>query len=107
MTLNLEADIGKQMRTLDPTQWTALQAEVCMTIANAKLYAFVAEAERLAEFVRLGLMSRAGPRIICKRRHSITRSALNTVPIEYRKSWRPRSSARLHDGNDRSSQCLA
>ena len=59
MTLNLESNIGEQVRALDPMAWTKLQAEVCMTIANAKFYAFVAEAERMAEFVRLGFLSRA------------------------------------------------
>jgi hypothetical protein len=52
MTLNLEAEI-------DPTKWTALQVEVCMNVANAKIYAFVAETERMAELVRLGLIPRA------------------------------------------------
>jgi hypothetical protein len=59
MTLNLESDIGEQVRALDPCEWTALQSEICMTVANAKFYAFVAEADRLAEFVRLGFMTRA------------------------------------------------
>jgi hypothetical protein len=59
MTLNLEADIVEQVLALDPTEWTTLQTSVCMTIANAKFYAFVAEAERMAEFVRLGLLTRA------------------------------------------------
>ena len=30
-----------------------------MNVANAKIYAFVAEAERMAEFVRLGLITRS------------------------------------------------
>lgn len=52
MTINLEAEI-------DPTKWTALQTEVCMNVANAKIYAFATEAERIAEIVRLGLITRA------------------------------------------------
>jgi hypothetical protein len=52
MTLNLESEI-------DPTKWTALQVEVCMNVANAKIYAFAAEADRMAELVRLGLITRA------------------------------------------------
>jgi hypothetical protein len=59
MMLNLEGDSAEQVQALDPTEWTALQSSVCMTIANAKFYAFIAEAERMAEFVRLGLLTRA------------------------------------------------
>jgi hypothetical protein len=51
VTLNLEAEI-------DPTKWTALQREICINVANAKYYAFVAEAERLAEFLHLGFVNR-------------------------------------------------
>ena len=47
--LNGETDIGA---------WTQMQAEVCMRIANAKYYQFIAEAEHLAEFVRLGFINR-------------------------------------------------
>ena len=50
--LNLEAEI-------DPTKWTALQTEICMNVALAKLCAFTTEAERAAEFVRLGFITRA------------------------------------------------
>jgi hypothetical protein len=39
--------------------WTGLQAEICMNVANAKFYAFVVEAERMAEFLRLGFVNRA------------------------------------------------
>jgi hypothetical protein len=53
--LNLEAD----WNAVDPTKWTALQAEVCMNVALAKRDAFIAEADRMAEFVRLGLITRA------------------------------------------------
>lgn len=59
MKLNLEADIAEQVAVLDEKTWTALQAQTCMNVANAKLYAFVVEAERLAELVRLGLITRA------------------------------------------------
>ncbi|MGX1321814.1 hypothetical protein AB7M17_005267 [Bradyrhizobium sp. USDA 377] len=59
MTLNLESDIREQMRMVDPAQWSTLQTEICAAIASAKFYAFVAEAERVAELVRFGLMSRA------------------------------------------------
>lgn len=56
MTLNLT----DEWLSLDPTKkWTALQTEVCMNVANAKLNAFVAEAYRLAEFTRLGFITRA------------------------------------------------
>ena len=58
MTLNLECDIAEQLRDLDPGKWSALQTEVCMNVANAKLFVFTAEAERLAEFVRVRLISR-------------------------------------------------
>jgi hypothetical protein len=56
MTLNLEAEI---VIPCDSTKWTALQTEICMSIANAKYHAFIAEAQRMAEFVRLGFITRA------------------------------------------------
>jgi hypothetical protein len=59
MTLNLEAGIAEQIAVLDEKTWTALQIQTCMNVANAKLYAFVVEADRLAELVRLGLITRA------------------------------------------------
>lgn len=59
MRLNLEADIAEQVAVLNEKNWTALQAQTCMNVANAKIYAFGVEAERLAEFVRLGLITRA------------------------------------------------
>jgi hypothetical protein len=59
MTLNLEADIKEQVGALNEYKWTALQTEVCMNVANAKYYAFIEEATRAAEFVRLGFVSRA------------------------------------------------
>jgi hypothetical protein len=52
MTLNLNAEI-------DPTKWTALLTEMCMNVALAKWDAFIAEAERAAEYVRLGFITRA------------------------------------------------
>jgi hypothetical protein len=52
MTLSLNADPCKI------TQWTALQTEICMNVANAKFFAFVDEAERVADFVRLGILDR-------------------------------------------------
>ena len=58
MNLNLEADLAQQVAGLDPKTWTALQAEFCVNVANAKHDAFAAEAERAAEFVRLGLITR-------------------------------------------------
>jgi hypothetical protein len=60
MTLNLEADIPEQMALLEEKNWTALQAEICMNVANAKYHAFIAEADRAAEYVRLGFLTRAG-----------------------------------------------
>jgi hypothetical protein len=59
MTLNLQADLREQWEALDPHKWTPLQTEVCMNVANAKLYAFEAEAERIAELIRLKLISKA------------------------------------------------
>ena len=47
-TFNLNAE------PCDIGAWTQLQTEVCMSIANAKHYQFIFEAERLADFVRLG-----------------------------------------------------
>lgn len=52
MTFNLDAEV-------DPINWTKLQTEICMGVANAKYHAFVAEADRAAEFVRLGFITRA------------------------------------------------
>jgi hypothetical protein len=52
--LNLEADWA----AVDPTKWTALQAEVCMNVALAKRDAFIAEAERMADYVRCGFITR-------------------------------------------------
>jgi hypothetical protein len=57
-TLNLETDIKEQAQALDERTWTKLQTEVCMNIANAKHAAFIWEAERLAELVRLGCATR-------------------------------------------------
>jgi hypothetical protein len=57
VTLNLEADLGEQIKALDETRWTKLQAEICMRVANAKRDAFIFEAERLAELVRLGFVT--------------------------------------------------
>jgi hypothetical protein len=54
MTLNLESEIS-----CDVSRWTQLQAEICINVANAKYYAFVGEADRAAEFVRLGFIKRA------------------------------------------------
>ena len=52
MTFNLNTEI-------DPTTWTALQTEICMTVALAKRDTFIEEAHRAAEFVRLGFITRA------------------------------------------------
>jgi hypothetical protein len=38
--------------------WTALQAEICMNVANAKYYAFADEAAKLAHWVRLGVVKK-------------------------------------------------
>jgi hypothetical protein len=56
MTLNLEAEIEIPC---DVTKWTKLQTEICMNVANAKFHAFIVEAERMAEFTRLGFITRA------------------------------------------------
>lgn len=58
MTLNLETDLLEQAALLDETLWSALQAEVCVSVATAKYHAFIAEASRIAEFARLGFVSR-------------------------------------------------
>lgn len=58
MTINLEADLEQQCAAMDQRKWTALQAEICMNVANAKYFAFVAECERMAEFMRLGFVNR-------------------------------------------------
>jgi len=55
MTLNLDTE----WLAIDPRAWTPLQTEICMNVANAKLYGFAAEAERIAGLVRLGLLTRA------------------------------------------------
>jgi len=53
--MNLNAD---NCLSHDPSRWSALQTEICMNIALAKRYAFIAEADRAAELVRLGFISR-------------------------------------------------
>jgi hypothetical protein len=53
-TFNLEQDPN-----IDPTTWTVLQTEICMNVATAKREAFIAEAVRMAEYVRLKIISRA------------------------------------------------
>jgi hypothetical protein len=58
MTLNLDQDLAEQVQCLDESKWSPLQAETCMAVANAKFYAFEAEAARLSEFVRCGFMTR-------------------------------------------------
>jgi hypothetical protein len=52
MTLNLDVEI-------DPTKWTALQTEICMNVALAKRDAFINEAQRMADYVRLGFKTRS------------------------------------------------
>jgi hypothetical protein len=47
------------MMVEDELNWTPLQADVCMTIALAKRDAFIDEAYRLAELVRLRVLPRA------------------------------------------------
>jgi hypothetical protein len=55
MTLNLDAE----WIAIDPTKWTKLQSEICMSVALAKRNAFISEAQRMGEFVRLGFITRA------------------------------------------------
>jgi len=38
--------------------WNPLQTEICMSVALAKRDAFIAEAERVADLVRLGLLTK-------------------------------------------------
>lgn len=38
--------------------WTPLQTDVCMSVALAKRDAFIAEAQRVTELVRLGLLKK-------------------------------------------------
>jgi hypothetical protein len=78
MTLNLEIDIDEQVRALDPAQWSTLQTEVCLNIANAKVHAFFAEAEHVAELVRFGLLDRAAAAD-----HLHTAAIFNQLYIEY------------------------
>jgi hypothetical protein len=52
MTLNLNAEI-------DASDWTPLQTEICMNVALAKRDAFITEAQRVADYVRCGFLSRA------------------------------------------------
>jgi hypothetical protein len=51
--MNLNAD------PCDVTMRTKLQIKICMNVANAKYNAFAVEAERAAEFVHLGFITRA------------------------------------------------
>ncbi|MBR1199332.1 hypothetical protein JQ574_25370 [Bradyrhizobium sp. AUGA SZCCT0158] len=37
--------------------WTALQTEICINVANAKFHAFIHESKRIAEFRRLGFVN--------------------------------------------------
>jgi len=39
--------------------WTPLQTDICMSVALAKRDAFIAKAERVAELVRLCLLTKA------------------------------------------------
>jgi hypothetical protein len=43
----------------DISDWTPLQTQVCMSIANAKYYAFADEAGRLAKLIRARMLSAA------------------------------------------------
>jgi hypothetical protein len=43
----------------DISDWTPLQADVCMSIANAKYETFIFEAGRLAKLVRARILSGA------------------------------------------------
>jgi hypothetical protein len=52
-TFNLEGD-----PVIDPTTWTALQTEICLNVAFAKREAFIAEAVRVTEYVRLKIIAR-------------------------------------------------
>ena len=53
MTFNLEAEHD------DPKHWTALQTEIILNVALAKRDAFIFEAERMTDFIRLGFVTRA------------------------------------------------
>jgi hypothetical protein len=57
--INLEADLAEQCAVLNERKWSSLQSEVAMNIANAPFFAFQDEAQRMAEFVRLSLLTRA------------------------------------------------
>jgi hypothetical protein len=78
MTVNLEADIGEQLDAMDERRWTKLQSEICMNIATAKHDAFVWEAERMAEWIRLGIITRP---IAAEYLH--TAAAYNSLIFEY------------------------
>jgi hypothetical protein len=53
MTFNLDAECTAI------EEWTPLQADVCMCIANAKFIAFENEAFRCGDLLRLGLLKRS------------------------------------------------
>ncbi|MHC2241227.1 hypothetical protein [Bradyrhizobium elkanii] len=78
MNLNLEGDIAEQVSALDPGRWSSLQAEMCLNIANARFYAFVAESEHAAGLVRLGLISR-----VDAADHLHTAAVYNALYVEY------------------------
>ncbi|WP_369723871.1 hypothetical protein AB8Z38_07385 [Bradyrhizobium sp. LLZ17] len=78
MNLNLECDLAEQIRVLDPAQWSILQAEICLNIANAKLCAFAAEADHVVGLVRFGLFNRAAAAD-----HLHTAALYNQLYLEY------------------------
>lgn len=43
----------------DIRDWTPLQTDICMSIANAKYYTFIDEAGRLAKLIRARMLSAA------------------------------------------------
>ena len=75
MRLNLNEDIAEQVAVLNEKTWTALQAQTCMNVANAKLYAFEEEA------------AAASPQSLCamcestSRRHLIVFRIAPTIAI--------------------------
>ncbi|WP_409188593.1 hypothetical protein [Bradyrhizobium sp. RDM4] len=78
VNLNLECDVAEQVRVLDPAQWSNLQTEICLKIANAKVCAFVAEADHVAGLVRFGLLNRAAAAD-----HLHTAALYNQLYLEY------------------------
>ena len=58
--------------------WSPLQADIAMTVANAKLIAFETQCLRAGELVRLGLLKRADAADLLQEA-----AHYNSLPFEY------------------------